>query len=266
MKMPFEDILYEKKGNVAVATFNRPDALNAVRQATINEFLEILDDLRADDTLRVLILTGTGRAFSAGIDLAEMAGFFTDKIPLKPARDSLQRMQDITRQMVNHPKTIISAVNGIAVGMGAELAISSDIRIASENATFSFAEVKRGLFETNGVIYFLPRLVGLGRAVEMMMTGEKIPAPEALAAGLVTHVLPSDQLLDFTLGLAQKIASNAPIAVRLVKQTTRRTFDLDLEAVMQLEVDGMMECLGSEDLMEGILAFMQKRPPKYIGR
>ena len=130
----------------------------------------------------------------------------------------------------------------------------------------SFAEVKRGLFETNGVMYFLPRLVGLGRAMEMLLTGEKVSSHKALEAGLVTRVVPQDDLVEVAMGMARTIASNAPISVRLVKQVMQRSLDLDLEAVMQLEVDGMMECLTSKDLREGMQAFIEKRAPVYTGK
>lgn len=263
--MQFQDILYEKDAGVAIATFNRPDALNAFHQAMVGEFLRILDDVQTDSTIRVLILMGKGRAFSAGIDLEEMSHLYSDPIPVKQARDFLWVLQDVTRRMVQHPKIIISAINGVAVGLGVELALSSDIRIAAESATFAFPEVKRGLFETNGVMYFLPRLVGLGRAVEMMLTGDKISALDALTTGLVTHLVPPDQLLEQAMTLARRIAANAPISTRLVKQVARRAYDLDLEAILHMEVDGMLECLGSSDLKEGTRAFVEKRPPVYTG-
>jgi len=168
--------------------------------------------------------------------------------------------------MVHLPKIIIAAVNGIAVGIGVELSLASDIRIAAEEATFAFTEVKRALFETNGVMYILPRLVGQGRAMQMLLTGEKVPAQEALSVGLVTRVFTQQQLIENAMDMARTIATNAPISVRLVKQTMQRTYDLDLEAVMQLEIDGMMQCFRSEDLVEGFNAFLDKRPPIYKGK
>ncbi len=264
--MTLSDILYEKTDGVAIATFNRPDSLNAFRHSTLQELLHVFHDVQIDDTIRVLILTGKGRAFSAGIDLKETAHLSNESVSLKQAREHLQMLQDITRRMVHLSKTIIAAVNGIAVGIGVELAIASDIRLAADTATFAFAEVKRGLFETNGVMYFLPRLVGLGRAMEMLLTGEKVSSHKALEAGLVTHVVSQNELVEVAVGMAQTIASNAPISVRLVKQVMQRSLDLDLEAVMQLEVDGMMECLTSKDLQEGVQAFIEKRAPVYTGK
>src|SRR6266566_1126307 len=244
--MELNDILYEKKDSIAIATFNRPAVLNAFRQATLREFISILDDVKADDSVRVLIITGKGRAFSAGIDLKEMAYPSSETLSLKQAYDELQAIQDVTRHMVHLPKTIIAAVNGIAVGIGVEMSLASDIRIATEEATFAFTEVKRGLFETNGVMYLLPRLVGQGRAMQMLLTGEMVLAQDALNAGLVTRVVAQEQLMEYAIDMAHTIATNAPLSVRLVKQTMQRTYDLDL--------------------VEGFNAFLEKRPPVYKGK
>jgi len=264
--MELNDILYEKKESIAVATFNRPAVLNAFRQATLREFISILDDVKADDMVRVLVITGKGRAFSAGIDLKEMAYPSSDSLLLKQAYDELQAIQDVTRRMVQLPKIIIAAVNGIAVGIGVETALASDIRLAADKATFAFTEVKRALSETNGVMYILPRLVGQGRAMQMLLTGEMVLAQDALSAGLVTRVVAQDQLMEYAMDMAHTIAANAPLSVRLVKKTMQRTYDLDLEAVMQLEVDGMIQCFRSEDLVEGFNAFLEKRSPVYKGK
>lgn len=264
--METTDILYEKRNSIALATFHRPAVLNAFRQATLREFLSILNEVEADPDVRVLILTGTGRAFSVGIDLKEMGDMAGNPAATPQLYADLQTTQEVTRRMVRLPKVILSAVNGIAVGIGVEVALASDIRIAAESATFAFTEVKRALFETNGVMYFLPRLVGQGRALHLLLTGETIRAQEALSAGLVTRVVPPEQLVSAAWETAGIIAANAPLSVRLVKQVLQRTYDLDLEAMMQLEVDGMMQCYGSEDLVEGVISFLEKRPPLYHGR
>ncbi len=263
--MELHDILYEKQDGIAIATFNRPNVLNAFRQATLGEFKSILDDVQTDKAVRVLIITGKGRAFSAGIDLKELANSSSDFRTVKEEYDELQGIQDVTRHMVQLPKTIIAAVNGIAVGIGVEIALASDIRLAGNKATFAFTEVKRALFETNGVMYFLPRLVGMGCAMQMLLTGEMVSAKEALNAGLVTSVVAQDQLMTYAIDMAQVIASNAPLSVRLVKETLHKSYDLDLEGVMQLEIDGMMQCYRSEDLIEGFNAFLEKRLPVYKG-
>lgn len=258
-------LLYERRGATALITFNRPAVLNAFTLAMFDDLLARLDAVAADAEVRVLVLTGSGRAFSAGIDLAEQAQLLGN-LSLGAARRHLAQMQAVTQRLLALPLPVIAAVNGVAVGVGAELATASDIRLAAERAYFQFAEVQRGLFETNGVMYLLPRLVGHGRALEWLLTGDKVPATAALAAGLVTHVQPEEQLLPFALAMAERLAANAPISLRLVKQVMARTYDVDRAAVMQLEVDGMLECLASDDLQEGLRAFAEKRAPVYRGR
>jgi enoyl-CoA hydratase/carnithine racemase len=259
-------ILYEKRGAVALIILNRPSVLNAVRTEMFRYLLDLLARIRDDDSVRVVVITGNGRAFSAGIDLQQQSELTAQQMDAADARARLAEMQDLTRQMRDLPKPIIAALNGLAVGVGAEIAIASDIRVAVPSAYFMFAEVKRALFETNGVMYLLPRIVGLGRALDWMLSGDKISAADAHTAGLLTRLFPPESLLDEALALADRIAACAPIALRLVKQVGNQTYDLPLEAVMQLEVEGMMECLRSEDYREGVQSFLEKRPPQYSGR
>jgi enoyl-CoA hydratase/2-(1,2-epoxy-1,2-dihydrophenyl)acetyl-CoA isomerase len=260
------DILYETKDQIAIITFDRPDVLNVFRRSMFQRLLNLFDAIENDDSIRVILLTGAGRAFSAGIDLDEVSHLFDGTMTMEQARAELNEMQELTRRMVNLPKPIISAINGVAVGAGAEIAISSDIRIASQLASFEFAEVKRGLFETNGVMHRLPRLIGMGRAAQVMLTGEKISAQSALGMGLVTRVLPSEMLMREALEIARSLAANAPISMRLVKQVLHKSYDLDLESVMTLETEGTLECIASEDLKEGVTAFLEKRVPIYKGK
>jgi enoyl-CoA hydratase/carnithine racemase len=269
--MELQDIRYETDGAVAVATFDRPDRLNAFRTRTFDDFEAILDAVAGDSELRVLVLTGAGRAFSAGVDLKELAEgdpTAADHPPhrtLRQLRDGLHRYQALTRRLVHHPKTIIAALNGVAVGVGAEVAVASDLRIASTSARLAFAEVRRGLFETNGVLWLLPRIVGHGRAMEMLLTGDMLSAEQLMSSGFLSKVVEPDRLLDEARELAARIADNAPITVRGIRQIMTRTWDLDLEAVMQLELDGNLEVMGSDDLREGVTAFVEGRPPRFRG-
>jgi enoyl-CoA hydratase/carnithine racemase len=263
---PMTDILYKTQDQIAIITFNRPEALNVFKRSMFQHLLNLFDVIERDGSIRVVLLTGSGRAFSAGIDLVEISGLFDGVITMEQARAELNEMQELTRRMVNLLKPIVSAINGMAVGVGAEIAIASDIRIASQTASFEFAEVKRGLFETNGVMYRLPRLIGMGRAAHVMLTGEKISAESALDMGLVTSLLPAEMLTQGALETAQRLAANAPISMRLVKQVLNRSYDLDLESVMALETEGTLECIASEDMREGIQAFMENRPPVYKGK
>lgn len=260
------DILFQSQENIAVITFNRPDVLNIFRRSMFQKLLDLFDIIEKDDNIRVVLLTGAGRAFSAGIDLDEVSHLFNGTMTMEQARSELDEMQELTRRMVNLTKPIISAINGVAVGVGAEIAISSDIRIASQMASFEFAEVKRGLFETNGVMHRLPRLIGMGRAAQVMLTGEKVSAKSALEMGLVTRVVPSEMLIIEAMKLAHTLAANAPISIRLVKQVLNKSYDLDLESVMKLETEGTLDCLASDDLREGVQAFLEKREPVYKGK
>ncbi len=260
------DILYETQDQIAIITFNRPEVLNVFRRSMFQTLLDLFEKIEKDDSIRVILLMGAGRAFSAGIDLDEVSHLFDGTMTMEQARAELNEMQELTRRMVNLPKPIISAINGVAVGVGAEVAIASDIRIASQMASFEFAEVKRGLFETNGVMHRLPRLIGMGRAAQVMLTGERISAQSAMDMGLVTRVLPTEMLMREAQEIARSLAANAPISMRLVKQVLHKSYDLDLESVMQLETEGTLECIASEDLKEGVTAFLEKRVPIYKGK
>ena len=173
---------------VAVTWFERPDRLNAFRLATFQMLHEALDQVGADDGVRAVVLTGRGRGFCAGEDLDEMDGGASRGFSVRAARADLTRLQNLTRKLLSFPKPVVAAINGPAVGLGAELPLACRLRIAAPEAYFYFPEARRGMLETNGTFHFLPRLVGLGRAAEWLLTARKIPAGEAFAAGLVDAV------------------------------------------------------------------------------
>ncbi len=265
-RMKFKDILYEKRDGIAIATFNRPDSLNAFRNGMLREFEQILKDVSQDNNLHVLILTGKGRAFSAGRDLKDLAFLYEAVSSSDKLRQEVQLLAKITKQLTQIPKVVIAAINGVAVGIGVEFALACDIRMASEQASFGFPEVKRALFVTNGVMYFLPKLVGMGRAKDWLLTGEIISAQEALEAGLVTGVLPADELMKSVLDKSRKIVANAPISIRLTKEAFQQTNEMDLESVLKLEENSVIACHESEDFFEGARAFIEKRDPVYKGK
>lgn len=264
--MGFKDILYKKRDGIALATFNRPQVLNAFRNATLHEFQRVLEDVDNDDAVKVLVLSGRGRAFSSGRDLKDLASLYEARDSSAALRKEVELLSQLTRRLVELPKVVIAALNGIAVGIGIEFALACDIRIASQDASFGFPEVARALFVTNGVLYFLPRLVGLGRAKAWLLTGERVSSQEALEAGLVTRVVDAQRLQAAAIELAQTIASNAPISIRLTKSAFQKVNELDLSAVMQLEAESVMACHASEDFLEGAKAFIEKRNPAYKGK
>jgi enoyl-CoA hydratase/carnithine racemase len=265
--MSDDRIVFERTGkHVALIRLNRPERLNAVDGPTMARLHAVLGELLADDSVRAVVITGTGRAFSAGADLKELGATPQSQATVRAAHRQLQLFQDITRRMVGHRCVFIAAVNGIAVGVGAELSLASDIRIGTDATEVMLSEVKRGLFETNGVMHLLPRIVGHGRATQWLLTGERIKAPALLAAGYLTELVPADRLVPRAIELAETIAGNAPVSVSLVKRLLRRTWEVDLETMLQYEVDGMMECMASEDCEEGLRAFVEKRAPNWKGR
>lgn len=264
--MSFLDFLYQKDAAIARALLNRPAKLNAFRHQTCQELLAILDDFSNDDSVRVLLLRGTGRAFSAGVDLSAFDVFDEEgQLDEKKAREQLDQYQAITQKLINCKKPVIAAVNGLAIGLGIEIALACDIRIASEDARFAFAESRRGLFQTNGVMYFLPRMIGYGRAKELMMTGRTIDAARAAAIGMVSKTVST---ADFDASVEEyltQLTANAPISLKLIKQVARDALSASLTEVLEMETEGMMDCLRSADLQEGLQAFEEKRPPIYKG-
>ena len=264
--MDFIDISYEKRDGIAVITLIREEVRNAVRHRTWVDLSGAIEDVRQDDSVRAVIITGRGKAFSAGADLAEMASIFGTEIDFFEVRRGLLGIQEVTRKMIDLPKPIVAALNGYAVGAGAEIAIASDIRIASETATFEFAEVKVGLFETNGVTYLLPRIIGHGRARELMLTGRRIDAHEALSIGLVSRVTSPELLMDDAVETAERMAGHAPVSMALVKECLNRSGEIALADALVYETEAMMACAMTADAREGATAFLEKREPCYKGK
>ncbi len=260
-------ILWRRTGpHTGLIQLNRPDRLNAMDHAAIERLHALLGELGSDPELRAVVLTGAGRAFSAGADLKELESTPQSEVTVRVARGRLELYQDITRRMVASPIVFLAAMNGVAVGVGAELAIASDIRIGTDATEVILSEVTRGLFETNGVMHYLPRIVGQGRAAQWLLTGERIRSPALLAAGFLTELVPAEQLLARAQALADTIAGNAPISVRLIKQLLRRTWEVDLETMLRYEVDGMLACMASDDIQEGLRAFVERRAPVWQGK
>lgn len=264
--MQWRDLTFTREGPVGLITLNRPQVLNALRRETVEELTAVFREAGSDERLRCLVLTGTGRSFSAGQDLAELGGLARQGIDHGAIREKVRQMQDLTRIMLDLPKPILAAVNGYAIGAGAELAIACDIRYGSAEAAFEFSEVKVGLFETNGVTWLLPRLIGLGRAKELMLTGRRIGMAEAAQIGLVSGLSPPHRLLADVLERGARIARNAPVPLRLVKSTLNRSGEIGLGEAMVLETEAVMTCLATEDVREGVFAFLERREPQFKGR
>jgi len=242
---------------IATITVSRPQALNALNSRFFQEMDSLLEELGRRDDIKVLIITGEGKAFAAGADIAEMVQKTKNQ-----GQEFSRAGQKTFRSLELFAKPVIAAVNGFALGGGAELAMACDFRIASSKAKFGQPEVNLGVIPGYAATQRLPRLIGLGNALYLLMTGEMIGAEEALRMGLVQKVVEPEELLPAAMELAKAIASKGPQAVRLVKQVTRRGFLMDFEAGCALESE-TFGSLFENEAAEGMLAFLEKRPPKW---
>jgi enoyl-CoA hydratase/3-hydroxyacyl-CoA dehydrogenase len=250
----------EKEGRIAIVRISRPEALNALNTKVLNELRETFKQLDEDNSIGVVILTGEGRAFVAGADIAEMV----DKTPLE-ARKFTQLGQQVLESIESSEKIVIAAVNGFALGGGCELALACDLVLASEKARFGFPEVGLGIHPGFGGTQRLPRLIGRNKAKELIFTGDIITAKEALEIGLVNKLVPSDTLLQEAKGLANKIASKAPIAIKLAKSAINKGLEISLEHGLAYELETASLAFSTKDKVEGMKAFLEKRKPEFRG-
>lgn len=258
----YKTIIYEKKGNIGLLTINRPEKLNAISNELTFELKQLVSEIEKDEELRVLVITGTGdKAFVAGADIGELV----DRDALMGRRVSRER-QEIFSRIENLQIPVVAAVNGYALGGGLELALACSIRMSSDKAQFGAPEVKLGIIPGDGGTQRLPRLVGLGRAMEMMLTGDFIDAQEAFRIGLVNKVFPHEELMEKAMKLAQKIASRPPLAVRYAKEAVNRSQEGD--SVSGYALESYLHALSctSEDKKEGVSAFLEKRKGEFKGK
>src|SRR5215831_9251996 len=259
--MQLENVLFERRGRVAIITVNRPDKLNALNVRTRQEILAALDQAGSDDEIRVVVITGAGeKAFVAGADINEFAGKTAlQQREVMKGRRAFDAMEDF-------PKPVIAMINGFALGGGCELALACDIRIASSKARLGQPEIKLGIIPGGGGTQRLTRLIGEGKAMELILTGDMIGAEEARQLGLVNHVVAPEELEARTMELANRIAEMSPVALAMAKQAVKNAARLDLRAGLDAEVDLFSLCFSSEDKEEGVRAFLEKRKPEFKGR
>lgn len=260
-------IEYRKKGKIAIITINRPEKMNALDPDSNRELIKAWIDFRDDEELLVAIITGAGtQAFCAGADLKRVEEFYSlTPFQRREISEREPALGGITRNLTIW-KPIIAAINGVCLAGGFELALACDIRIASENATFGLTEVRWGIMPGAGGTQRLPRLIPLAKAVEMILTAEKIDAHEAYQMGLLNHVVPLPELMSASLKIAEKICENGPLAVRAAKEAILRGIDLSLDEGLRLEQFLAEPLRQSEDAREGIRAFREKRKPVFKGR
>lgn len=258
--MSYEFLTFAVADRIATITVNRPDKLNALNGATIAELGVAIDEARSRDDVGAVILTGAGRAFVAGADISELNG----QSPLLGTQRS--RMgQDVFRKFETSPKPTIAAINGFALGGGCELAMSCHIRVASEFAKLGQPEVKLGIVPGYGGTQRLPRLVGRSAALRLLLTGEIIDAKEALRIGLVDQVVPAAELIQTTTSLLTTMLANAPLAMAGCIEALDRGLETTLEEGLRVESDAFGMLSSTEDVREGMQAFLEKRPPVFRG-
>jgi len=260
--MTFENILLEKKDSIAYVTVNRSKVLNALNEATLAELEAAFEEIQNDALIRVAILTGAGeKAFVAGADIGELA-----KLDAASGKEFARRGQAVFDLIENLGKPVIACINGFALGGGCELALACTMRLASDNAKLGQPEVKLGLIPGYGATQRLARLVGKGRAMQMVLSGETITAQEAHRIGLVNEVTAAAELLPRAEAIAAKIIANAPLAVRYAMEAVNKGMEMTLAEGLNLEAELFGACCAAEDKKEGTAAFLEKRAAQFKGK
>jgi len=262
MSVDFNNLLYSVEKGIATITFNRPPALNAMNTESLNEFFAALKKVNNDDDVKCLILTGSGeKAFVAGADIKEMQG----KTPVE-AMAYTELGTGSCRYLETLSKPTIAAVNGIALGGGTEIAMSCDVRFASENARFGQPEILLGIIPGWGGTQRLPRLIGEGRALEFLMTGEQITAQRAYEIGLINRVFPKKEFLGKVTEFAGKLAGMPGFAIKMLKKSVYNGLNMDMTSALDFENQCICQCFSTNDQEEGMTAFIGKRKPVWVGK
>lgn len=260
--MAYQNILVDREDGVVIITVNRPNVLNALNDATIGELSAALADIAQDESAKVVVMTGAGdKAFVAGADINELRA-------LKNSIESLRKTSfggRLMRNIEKLPQPVIMAINGFALGGGTEIALAGDIRIAADTARLGVPEVNLGVFPSYGGTQRLPRVVGKSMAKLLMWTGDQVNAEEALRIGLVDKVVPAAELMTVVKDLAKKIAAKAPVAVRMIKVNVNEGMETDLDRGLAIELANSGITMATEDRVEGMTAFLEKRKPQWKG-
>jgi enoyl-CoA hydratase/carnithine racemase len=266
--MSYQEILYEVENHVATITLNRPESLNAFTDVMLGEWTDALQMAQRDADVWVVVVTGAGRGFSSGGNVKGFAAAADQEAPpLHTRRDHMRYgVHRVPRAVAQLDKPYIAAVNGPAAGAGMDMASMADIRIASDRAKFVMSYVNMGLVTGDGGAYFLPRIVGVAKAYELMWGGEPFDAQEALRIGYVNYVVPHEEFSQFVKAYAGKFANKPPVAVQLIKRAVRKGMSTDLEATLDYLEWAMLICRSTEDSKEGPRAWKEKRPPVFTGR
>lgn len=268
--MEFDEIRYDVRQGVATITLNRPERMNAFTNQMLDEWARAIELARDDEAVRAVIVTGQGRGFCAGMDVkqeAEGAGVLRGTLSPADQRNQLRySVHRVPRALQLLDKPYIAAINGAAVGAGMDMASMADIRFAADSARFGMTYAKMGIIPGDGGAFFLPRLVGVQKALELIWTGELFDAQEALRIGYVLRLYPADSLLSETQAFAQRLADGPAVAIQLAKRLVYRGLEVGLDQALELAQSAMVIARSTEDAREGPLAFVERRPPRFQGR
>ncbi len=269
--MDYEDLLLEKKDGIATITLNRPEALNAFTPLMLDKWVAAIEDAKHDKEVKVLVVTGAGRGFCAGMDVkaatSARAATPTQELSLAERRNHMREgVHRVPRALADLDKPYIGSINGPAAGAGMDMASMCDIRIASDRARFGMTYVRMGLSPGDGGCYFLPRIVGIAKACELIWTGRMIDAQEALQIGYISKVVPHDELSAATKELATQLAKGPSVAIQLAKRLIYRCLDLELNTALEATESAMLIAQSTEDAREGPKAWAQRREPVFKGR
>lgn len=266
--MPYETVLVEQRDHVCTVTLNRPEVLNALTDQLANEMIAAIQAADADDDVHAILITGAGRGFCAGLDLSRRAAELRNGRELSRA----ERMDDlgwVGRQALvisEASKPVIAALNGPAAGAGLSIALAADVRVMAAGARITTGYARRGLCPDGGMSYFLPRIVGMTRAADLILTGRDVAADEALATGIVAAVYPDERFREEAHAYAARLAANAPIGMTNSKRLLARAYANSLPAHLRLELQLIRQCFATEDVREALNAFLEKRQPVFVGR
>jgi methylglutaconyl-CoA hydratase len=259
--MTEDTLLTERRGQILIVTINRPDRMNALDRPTLKAGAKLIKEIHFDKNIRVVIVTGAGeKAFCAGADLKER-----ENMTMSEVRQYIRAIRDTFTDIENLPMPVICAINGIALGGGLELALACDIRLAAENATLGLTEVTLGIIPGGGGTQRLPRLIGRGKAKELLFLGQRITSKQALDIGLINHIAPADKLMDMAMDMAEKIVNNPPIAVQQAKIAVNRGMEVELAQGLEIESEAYEVCIPTKDRLEALAAFKEKRKPNFLG-
>jgi len=258
-------ILWEKNEGIGIITLNRPEKYNAMSRDMLLDLGRILDEASADDSVKTLVVTGTGKAFCTGGDLVGHPSFDTEDPGPVMRKQYVWEGNHLPVVLQKMEKPVIAAVNGVAAGAGMDLALACDIRMVSEKAKFTEVFVRAGLMNDMGGSWALPRIVGLGKALELILTGDTIDAQEALRIGLANHVVPHEELMTKTMELAGRFAKGPTQAYKMIKWSIYRALNTDLAAASENELFGQSFLLGTQDVKNAVKSFLEKKPPVFKG-